>query len=52
MNARLARIIDWVFEGSSEASPAPSATSASRGKALPRAEDRARYDSGTAFFGG
>ena len=52
MNARLARIIDWMFEGGYVAPETRSAAVASLALVVPRREDRGRYDSGTAFFGG
>jgi hypothetical protein len=52
MHTRLTRFIDWSFDGSGRVPEdlhgAPRAESA---PALPRAEDRAKYDRGAAFFG-
>jgi hypothetical protein len=52
MNTRLTRFIDWMFDGSGRIpEDRHGALRAGSAPPLPRAEDRARYDRGAAFFG-
>ena len=51
MNTRLGRMIDWLFYGSGRSVDDLSAPDLHPSRhAQPRVEDRARYDSGSAFF--
>lgn len=51
MESRLSRAFDWLFHGSHREAGGSIFRARQAVRARPRPEDRAHYDSGTAFFG-